>query len=163
MAVLSPHIQNARVLIVDDNLTNVLLLQRLLESEGYTNVEGVTDPREVIPLYEAQPYDLVLLDVMMVISHKNVIDALRALQNTYNIQGGTQHFIEYFISNYINEVSKVINDFTSILDKVESFAVMMNPESNDRITPMLIDMILDFILLLTDEKPKERGTVFSFT
>jgi len=65
MAVLQPQIKSARVLIVDDNLTNVLLLQRLLEAEGYTNVEGVTDPREVMPLYEAQPYDLVLLDIRM--------------------------------------------------------------------------------------------------
>lgn len=65
MADLPTHIQNARVLIVDDNLTNVLLLQRLLEAEGYVNIEGVTDPREVLPLYEKQPYDLVLLDIRM--------------------------------------------------------------------------------------------------
>jgi len=65
MSALPPHIQNARVLIVDDNLTNVMLLQRLLEAEGYTSVEGVTDPREVKPLFEAQPFDLVLLDIRM--------------------------------------------------------------------------------------------------
>ena len=65
MSTLPSHIQNARVMIVDDNLTNVMLLQRLLEAEGYTHVEGVTDPREVLGLYQAQPYDLVLLDIRM--------------------------------------------------------------------------------------------------
>lgn len=65
MTTLPTHIQNARVLIVDDNLTNVVLLQRLLEAQGYLNVEGITDPREVQPLYEAEPYDLVLLDIRM--------------------------------------------------------------------------------------------------
>ena len=65
MSELPPHIQNARVLIVDDDLTNVMLLQRLLKAEGYVHVEGVTDPREVRPLYEANPFDLVLLDISM--------------------------------------------------------------------------------------------------
>ena len=65
MTTLPTHIQNARVLIVDDNLTNVVLLQRLLEAQGYTSIEGITDPREVKPLYEAEPYDLILLDIRM--------------------------------------------------------------------------------------------------
>ena len=59
------RILKARILAVDDNLTNVVLLKKLLEAEGYLHVEGVTDPREVIGLYQAEPYDLVLLDIRM--------------------------------------------------------------------------------------------------
>lgn len=65
MRTLPAHIRNARVMIVDDNRTNVLLLQKLLEAEGYTEVMGVTDPREVRPLYENNPFDLILLDIRM--------------------------------------------------------------------------------------------------
>jgi putative two-component system response regulator len=82
MSKLPPHIQNARVLIVDDNQTNVMLLQRLLEAEGYVHVVGVTDPREVRPLYEANPFDLVLLDIRMPhLDGYAVMGQLRELSN----------------------------------------------------------------------------------
>lgn len=82
MTKLPPHIQNARVMIVDDNLTNVVLLQRLLEAEGYKSVEGITDPREVLPLFEAQPYDLVLLDIRMpYLDGYEVMGQLREVNN----------------------------------------------------------------------------------
>lgn len=62
---ISQQIKNARILIVDDNQTNVTLLDMLLKAEGYTNLTGVTDPREVKALYKKAPFDLVLLDIRM--------------------------------------------------------------------------------------------------
>lgn len=54
-----------RILIVDDEPANVLLLQRLLELAGYRDVRSTTDPTRAEALYaEAQP-DLVLLDLHM--------------------------------------------------------------------------------------------------
>lgn len=61
----SAEILNARILVVDDNQTNVVLLKKLLQGSGYTNVEGISDSREVKAMYERQPYDLVLLDIRM--------------------------------------------------------------------------------------------------
>lgn len=58
-------IYDLRILICDDSITNVLLLSRLLESEGFSNVTTVTDPREVLPLLERKPFDLLLLDIVM--------------------------------------------------------------------------------------------------
>lgn len=55
----------ARILVVDDNAANVALLEAMLEEEGYTDVTGLTDPREVVPLYERRRFDLVLLDIRM--------------------------------------------------------------------------------------------------
>ena len=67
-------------MVVDDNLTNVVLLTKLLEAEGYKNVEGVTDSREVVGLYQKEPYDLVLLDIRMPhLDGYQVMDALKAL------------------------------------------------------------------------------------
>jgi hypothetical protein len=103
-----------------------------------------------------------LIGMMMVSSHKQVIETLRALQDKYHIEIGSTNFIQYFISNYINKVNMIIHDFASILNKAEPFVIWVNPEAHRTSTPKVVDMILDFILLLTDEKPRERGTVFSF-
>jgi putative two-component system response regulator len=56
---------DARLLIVDDQPANVLYLQRLLERMGYTHVTGITDSRDVLAHYAADPPDLILLDLMM--------------------------------------------------------------------------------------------------
>ena len=55
----------ARILIVDDAPANVLLLDRLLASEGYRAVTTTTDPRAVRELHRANQYDLILLDLLM--------------------------------------------------------------------------------------------------
>ncbi|MBM3951421.1 MAG: response regulator [Rhodospirillales bacterium] len=70
--------KSARILIVDDNQANVQLLQALLDREGYTNVTGVTDPRDVIPLCEVNRYDLILLDIRM--PHMNGFGVMAALK-----------------------------------------------------------------------------------
>ena len=61
----SADIHNARVLIVDDQHTNVLLLDRMLRSAGYTFVASTTDPHEVCELHRKNRYDLILLDLVM--------------------------------------------------------------------------------------------------
>ena len=55
----------AKILIVDDQPPNVLLLETILKTAGYINVRSTTDSREVALLYaEIQP-DLLLLDLNM--------------------------------------------------------------------------------------------------
>jgi putative two-component system response regulator len=55
----------ARVLIVDDAPPNVILLERMLEQWGYTDVLGTTRSVEVPDLCATQPPDLILLDLQM--------------------------------------------------------------------------------------------------
>jgi putative two-component system response regulator len=55
----------ARVLIVDDSQPNVLLLERMLEQWGYTNVIGTTRSAEVPEICASAPPDLILLDLQM--------------------------------------------------------------------------------------------------
>ncbi len=55
----------ARILIVDDESSNVLLLEYLLRAAGYTEVRSTTDPREAMALFEAHRPDLILLDLSM--------------------------------------------------------------------------------------------------
>ncbi len=58
-------ILQARILIVDDQETNIALLAETLRGAGYQNVTGTTDPRQVSALYRQNRYDLVLLDLQM--------------------------------------------------------------------------------------------------
>lgn len=71
------QIKQARILIVDDNAANVALLEALLDEEGFENVIGVTDPREVVPLHTANPFDIILLDIRM--PHMDGHEVLRRL------------------------------------------------------------------------------------
>ncbi len=62
---LQDQIHKARILIVDDKPANVALLEAILKGEGYTDVTGVTDPRQVKELYEKWRFDIILLDIRM--------------------------------------------------------------------------------------------------
>jgi PAS domain S-box-containing protein len=61
----APDIFNASILIVDDQESNVSLLEQLLSNTGYTNVASTMNPREVCALHRANGYDLILLDLQM--------------------------------------------------------------------------------------------------
>ncbi len=55
----------ARLLIVDDEPTNLKLLDKMLRSEGYENLTLIQDPREVLAAYEHAVPDVILLDLNM--------------------------------------------------------------------------------------------------
>lgn len=59
------EILNAKVLIVDDQEANVVLLVRMLEGAGYTRVAATMDPFDVCKLHREHRYDLILLDLQM--------------------------------------------------------------------------------------------------
>ncbi len=56
---------NARILIIDDNQSNVDLLKDILTTEGYTSLLCLTDSRDAQNLYLAYDPELVLLDINM--------------------------------------------------------------------------------------------------
>ncbi len=55
----------ASILIVDDQETNVCLLEQLLSQAGYTCVASTMNPQEVCALHRRNRYDLILLDLQM--------------------------------------------------------------------------------------------------
>jgi PAS domain S-box-containing protein len=58
-------ILNAKILIVDDQESNVQLLQQLLQGAGYTDVSSTLEPQDVCALHRKNEYDLILLDLQM--------------------------------------------------------------------------------------------------
>jgi putative two-component system response regulator len=55
----------ARILVVDDQDSNVQVLRRILARAGYLNVHSTTDSTAVAALCAAEPPDLLLLDLHM--------------------------------------------------------------------------------------------------
>jgi putative two-component system response regulator len=58
-------IQNSRILIVDDQPENVLLLERALQNAGYVHLESTTDSRKALTMFSDFQPDLVALDLRM--------------------------------------------------------------------------------------------------
>jgi adenylate cyclase len=58
-------ILKARILVVDDQEANVLLIRRTLSGAGYVSITSTMDPHEVSELHRANRYDLILLDLEM--------------------------------------------------------------------------------------------------
>ncbi|MBI3582198.1 MAG: response regulator [Nitrospinae bacterium] len=73
-------IMGAKILIVDDNLTNVEVLQETLARTGYTAVLSTTDPCAAVELYNSYAPDIILLDLNMpVMSGFQVMEELKKI------------------------------------------------------------------------------------
>ena len=74
--------KNSNILIVDDEPANILLLSKILQSNGYTNVMTTDAPLDTVVLQEEHNYALILLDINMPeITGYEVLKQLRELDN----------------------------------------------------------------------------------
>jgi len=61
----SVDIFQSKILIVDDQQTNILLLERMLRNAGYNAITGISDSCKACELHCRYRYDLILLDLQM--------------------------------------------------------------------------------------------------
>jgi PAS domain S-box-containing protein len=81
---ISPEeILNASILIVDDQPSNVLLLEHMLDDVGYTRISSTTNPTEVCALHSENHYDLILLDLQM-----PLLDGFQVMEKLKDIATG---------------------------------------------------------------------------
>lgn len=74
-----------RILVVDDEEANALLMTRLLQRTGYANVRSLTDSREVLALVRDWQPDLVMLDLHMPhIDGLSLLSSIRAEQSLFD-------------------------------------------------------------------------------
>jgi putative two-component system response regulator len=59
------QIHTLRILIIDDQPSNVMLLEAILQEEDFTSVRSVTDSRETLSAFRDYRPDLILLDLQM--------------------------------------------------------------------------------------------------
>ena len=72
---------DASILIVDDQIANVQLLEKMLHDSGYQNITTTTDPQVVCGLHRDNHYDLILLDLLMPgIDGFEVMQALKEIE-----------------------------------------------------------------------------------
>ncbi len=62
---LGVSIENARILIVDDEDTNLMVLRRMLERAGYTNLQTINDSSLAVERFVSFEPDLLVLDLHM--------------------------------------------------------------------------------------------------
>jgi putative two-component system response regulator len=77
---------DARILVVDDQESNVQLLERLLRMKGYGNIGTLTDSRQTVARVVAFRPDLICLDLRM--PHRSGLEVLEELQP---IVGGSDY------------------------------------------------------------------------
>ena len=70
--------QRLKILIIDDERANIILLEHMLRQKGFTRIQSLDDSRQALALCaEFQP-DLVLLDLMMpYVDGVAILEALR--------------------------------------------------------------------------------------
>ncbi|HEX7087815.1 MAG TPA: HD domain-containing phosphohydrolase [Vicinamibacterales bacterium] len=69
---------SARILVIDDQESNLLLLDRILRHKGFTAIETLADSRRAVERFRAFRPDLVCLDLRM--PHVSGLEVLEALQ-----------------------------------------------------------------------------------
>jgi diguanylate cyclase (GGDEF)-like protein/PAS domain S-box-containing protein len=75
-----PDIFAAKILIADDQKSNVLLIELALRDAGYSNITSTMDSREVCELHREHRYDLILLDLQMPnLDGFQVMEALKSI------------------------------------------------------------------------------------
>jgi adenylate cyclase len=81
--VTTSDILRGKILIVDDQPANVLLLEQMLRGAGYTSVSSTTDPTRVCELHLTNSYALILLDL-----HMPVMDGFQVMENLKDLERG---------------------------------------------------------------------------
>lgn len=77
-------ILHGKILVVDDQPQNVLLLERMLRGAGYDAVSSTMDPTKVSELHLLNHYDLILLDLQM-----PGMNGFQVMENLKQIENGS--------------------------------------------------------------------------
>ena len=78
------EILNAKILIVDDQESNINLLEQLLTDSAYNAFTSTMNPLEVVSLHQENHYDLILLDLQMPVM--NGFEATAHIRNIMNLK-----------------------------------------------------------------------------
>jgi adenylate cyclase len=77
----SADIFHGKILIIDDQEANVILVERMLRGAGYVDITSTMDPSRVCDLHLKNRYDLILLDLQMPGTDGfGVMDALKKIE-----------------------------------------------------------------------------------
>ncbi len=73
---------DAHILVIDDEPTNLKLLDKILRTKGYRNLQLIQDPLQAVAAYQACPADIILLDLQMPVKDGFILlEEFQALQD----------------------------------------------------------------------------------
>lgn len=104
------EVLDGKILVVDDDETNVKLLEHLLYQNGFRFVRWTTDPRKVLGLYQEFRPDLVLLDLNM-----PYMNGIEVMEKIHEIEKETYPSIIVFTADH-NEEAKIHSLLSGALD-----------------------------------------------
>lgn len=121
-----------KILIIDDNTANVLLLSKMLKIAGYINIKTLTDSREVLNEFSEYVPDLILLDFRMpFMDGLEVIRALNSEKNYRNIpiimisaENDKEYYEKAMAQGAVDFITKPFN-YNDIISKVEKVLEMI--------------------------------------
>lgn len=70
------NLANPNILIAAEQPTEAMLLESMLNASGYPNVRVTTDGREIQPLFEKWPFDVLILDMEL-----STVSAVQTIRN----------------------------------------------------------------------------------
>ena len=79
VAINADAVHKSRIMIIDDEQFNILVVRRFLELDGYQNFIQITDSRQAVDKIRQEKPDLILLDIMM--PEVSGIEILRAVKS----------------------------------------------------------------------------------
>lgn len=118
---------SARIMVVDDDATNLKLVQKGLHLHGYKNLRLIQDPRTVMDMYNEEQTDLILLDLNMpYLNGFEILDRLNDLNDpllppviVLTAQKGGEYLVKAFNKGARDYLTKPI-DFTELIARVRN-------------------------------------------
>lgn len=81
---ISVDLKKSCILVVDDELVNVKLLERMLSEKGFNHVLSTQDPSQVLSIMKSNEIDLMLLDINM--PHMDGYQVMEQLQSEPSVE-----------------------------------------------------------------------------
>lgn len=76
------YCSDVKILIIDDEKTNLILLEHTLKISGYNNIELIQNSENAISAYQERPADIILLDLEMPVKDGfDLLDEFNALKD----------------------------------------------------------------------------------
>ena len=139
------EILHGKILIVDDQEANVLLLDRILRGAGYDSITSTMDPGSVCELHRKNSFDLILLDLEMpgdAYSGFQVMEDLKKVETEYFlpvivITAHPGHKLHALQSGARDFISKPF-DLTEVLARVHNMIEvrLLHVAANSRISAL---------------------------
>ncbi|MDO8176812.1 MAG: response regulator [Undibacterium sp.] len=149
-----------RILIVDDEPSNLRLLDKLLTGQGYTQLVLVQDPRDVLDRYREVRPDLILLDINMPhLDGYQVMEQLKALGDPLmppivilTAQHGNDHMLKALVLGARDFIGKPFNRI-ELLMRVQN---LLDAQLAHRLVHDQKTVLEDLVRIRTEELTETR-------